>query len=317
MNMANIHQDNKKWGLIIIGSGPAGLTGAIYGSRGGLKTLVVTGFPWGGNLMLSSEVENYPGFPDAVPGPAIITKIREQAKRLGAEFVEDMVTDLDTSKRPFTLETQKGQTYTAKTVIIATGSKPRMLEVPGEKELLGKGVSVCATCDAAFFKDKTVGIVGGGDVAAEEAIFLTKFAQKVYLIHRRDKLRATKALEKRILSNPKIEALWNKTVAEIKGKDRVKSVVLKDTQTGKEKELVLDGIFIAIGYTPQTELVKGNLELDENGYIKLVKETQTSVPGIFAAGDVTDSRYQQAVTSAGEGAKAAIDALKFLDVSLI
>lgn len=299
--------------MLVIGSGPAGLTAAIYGTRAGLNVLVITGLPWGGNMMLSSEVENFPGFPKVGPGSAIITKIREQAERLGAKLVEDIVAEVDFSKQPFTLKTEKGDTFQAKTVIIATGAKPRMLGVPGEKELLGRGVSVCATCDGAFFKDKTVGIIGGGDVATEEAIYLTRFAKKVYMIHRRDKLRAVESLQKRALSNKKIEALWNKEVSEFIGKDRLEKVRLKDSQTGEEGEQVLDGCFIAIGYIPQSELFKDKLDLDEQGYIRTSNGTQTSVPGVFAAGDVADPKYQQAITSAAEGAQAAIDAIEFLN----
>lgn len=311
----NTPQPSKIYDIAVIGSGPAGLSAAIYGTRAGCSVLVITGLPWGGNMMISSEVENYPGYPDVVPGKTIITAIRKQAEQLGAKLVEDKITEVDFSSRPFTLKSQNGETFKAKTVVAATGAKPRMLGVPGEKDLIGKGVSVCATCDAAFFKDKIVGIIGGGNVAAEEAVFLTKFAKKVYLIHRRDELRAVDSLQKRVLSNPKIEVLWNKEAAEFVGKDRLKKVKLKDSKTGRLSELPLDGCFIAIGYQPESSLFKGRLELDEQGYIKTDPNTQTSVPGVFAAGDVSDPKYQQAITSAAEGAKAAMDADQFLKES--
>ncbi|MFG3338257.1 thioredoxin-disulfide reductase [Glycomyces sp. NPDC048151] len=299
--------------VIIIGSGPAGYTAALYTARADLKPLVFEGFQFGGALMQTTEVENYPGFPEGIMGPELMDQWRKQAERFGAELVSDDVTRVD-----LTGEVKKvwvgDDEYQAKAVILATGSAFRPLNVPGENELMGRGVSACATCDGFFFRDQHIAVVGGGDTAMEEATFLTKFASKVTIVHRRDEFRASKVMAERALANPKIEVAWNTAVKEIKGTDgKVSSVELVDTVTGEERELPATGLFIAIGHDPRSELFKGQVELDESGYVKVAApSTRTNLDGVFAAGDLVDHTYQQAVTAAGTGCSAALDAERYI-----
>ncbi|RJS76335.1 thioredoxin-disulfide reductase [Candidatus Bathyarchaeota archaeon] len=298
--------------VIIIGSGPAGLTAAIYTARAKLKTLVVAGVMWGGQLMLTTEVENFPGFKDGILGPDLMDNMRLQAERFGAEILFEDASSVDFSTKPFKVEAG-GKTYEGRSVIIATGASPRWLGLESEQRLRGRGVSVCATCDAAFFRDKVTVVVGGGDTAMEEALALSKFARKVKVVHRRDKLRASKILQERAFNDPKIEFIWNSVVQEILGEDRVEGVRLRRTDTGEESEMKCDAVFLAIGHKPNTEIFKGQVELDEKGYVVAYDETRTSVKGVFVAGDVQDFRYKQAVTAAGSGCKAALDVIKYLD----
>ncbi|HEX9767465.1 MAG TPA: thioredoxin-disulfide reductase [Nitriliruptorales bacterium] len=304
--------------VVIIGSGPAGLTAAVYAARANLEPVVIegieTGGPTGGQLTLTTEVENFPGFPTGIDGPQLIADMRAQAERFGTQYVTDDVVSVDTSARPFRIETVSGDTWWARTLIIATGAKPRRLEVPGETELWGGGVSACATCDGFFFRDRHVVVVGGGDSAMEEATFLTRFASKVTIIHRRDELRASKIMQERAFKNDKIEFIWNANVVEIIGADGVVTGVrLEDVKSGDQTELAADGVFLAIGHIPNTGLFHDALDSDDEGYL-LVREptTLTNVPGIFASGDVTDQLYRQAVTAAGTGCRAAMDAERFL-----
>jgi len=299
--------------VVIIGSGPAGYTAAIYTARALLEPLVVAGYQAGGQLMLTTEVENFPGFPEGIQGPELMERMRQQAERFGAEVVLKDATAVDFSTWPYRV--QVGSTWVeAKTVIIATGARPRMLEVPGEREWLGRGVSTCATCDGAFFREQVVGVVGGGDSAIEEALFLTRFASQVYVIHRRDKLRASKIMQDRAFRNPKIAFLWNTVVEAIHGEPSkgVTGVTLRDTQTGERREFPLDGLFVAIGHVPNTDLFRGQVELDERGYIVVDRRLRTNKPGVFAAGDVVDFIYRQAITAAGMGCMAAIEAERYL-----
>jgi len=298
--------------VIIIGSGPAGLTAAIYSSRNGFRTLVIAGSTWGGQLILTSQVENFPGFSEGIMGPELMNNMRRQAERFGAEIIFEDATSVDFKNKPFRVEAG-GKTYEAAAVIIATGASRKWLGLESEKRLRGKGVSVCATCDAPFFRDKSVIVVGGGDTALEEALELAKFAGKVRVVHRRDQLRASRALQRKAFSNPKIEFVWNAVVSEIIGKEKVEGVRLKRTDTGEEFTLECDGVFIAIGSKPNTEIFKGQIDLDEDGYIVTHDETKTSVEGVFAAGDVRDRRYRQAVVAAASGCKAALDAQRYLE----
>ncbi len=308
----NEHKDkSNRYDVIILGSGPAGLTAAIYTSRARLKTLVLSGSLPGGQLMTTSEVENFPGFPKGIFGPELMMNIREQAGRFGANIVDDSATQVDFKHKPFRVLTTDNE-YEANAVIISTGASPRKLGVKGEEELGGKGVSYCATCDGPFFKGQDLIVVGGGDSAMEEAIFLTKFAKSVQIVHRRDKLRASKILQDHALSNSKIKFVWNSVIKEIKGDGKVSSVVIQNLKDDEEVEVKCGGIFIAIGHEPNTSIFKGQLELDEQGYVKVRDHTKTNVEGIFAAGDVHDSRYRQAVTAAGLGCMAALDAEKYL-----
>ncbi len=296
---------------IILGSGPAGLTASIYTSRAGLKTLVVAGTAWGGQLMLTQEVENFPGFENGILGPKLMDIIRNQAERCGAEIIFEPATAVDLKAKPFKVTTET-KVYHTKTVIIATGASARWLGLESETRLRGRGVSVCATCDAAFFRNKKVVVVGGGDTAMEEALFLSKVVAEVKVIHRRAKLRACKILQKKVSENPKISFIWNSTVKEIYGKERVEGVKLKNTISGEETILQCDAVFLAIGYTPNTNIFKNHIKLQEDGYIAVVDETRTSIEGVFAAGDVADYRYRQAIVAAGSGCKAALDAEKYI-----
>ncbi|MEM2430191.1 MAG: thioredoxin-disulfide reductase [Nitrososphaerales archaeon] len=298
--------------VIIIGSGPAGLTAAIYAARGGLEPLVIAGSTPGGQLMLTTEVENYPGFETGILGPELMEKMRRQAEKFGAKFIDADATKVDFSKRPFKVWVGE-EVHTGDAVIIATGASAKWLGLKSEQRLRGKGVSSCATCDGFFFKDKDVVVVGGGDTAIEEALFLTKFARTVTIIHRRDALRASKILQDRAFSNEKIKFKWNSEVVEVLGEDRVVGVRLKDVKTGELSELKCDGVFIAIGHKPNTELFKGQIELDNEGYVIIKNGTATSVEGVFAAGDVYDYKYRQAIIAAASGCKAAIDTIRYLE----
>lgn len=298
--------------VVIIGSGPAGLTAAVYAARASLEPLMIEGVEAGGQLMLTTEVENYPGFIDGIMGPELMERMRKQAGRFGTEYLTDNVTSVDFSTTPFEVNTSD-ETILARSVIISTGAAARMLGVPGEKELLGHGVSTCATCDGFFFRDQELLIVGGGDSAMEEAIFLTKFASKVTVVHRRDSLRASKIMQERAMDNPKIEFIWDSVLTEIFGNGKVAGARLKNVRTGDESEIAAGGVFVAIGHTPNSALFEEQLELS-GGYIVTKREgTETSVPGVFAAGDVVDFRYRQAITAAGMGCMAAIDAERFLE----
>ena len=299
--------------VIIIGSGPAGLTAALYAARADLSPLVFEGINAGGQLMITTDVENYPGFPDGIMGPEVMERFRKQAARFGARLVASDVTSVDFSSRPFRVEVGSDH-HLARTVIIATGATARFLGIPGEEELIGRGVSACATCDGFFFRNKSLVVVGGGDSAMEEALFLTKFATKVTIVHRRDKFRASRIMAARALSNEKIEVLWNTTVEEVLGQSRVTGVVLRDVHNCTTRRFATDGLFIAIGHTPNTELFDGQIDLDESGYIRLPGPgTMTNIEGVFASGDVADRIYRQAVTAAGTGCAAAIDAERWLE----
>jgi len=298
--------------VIIIGSGPAGLTAAIYAGRAKYETLVVAGITYGGQLMLTEEVENFPGFPEAILGPELMDKMRKQAERFSVKFLFQDASAVDFSSKPFKVKVGS-QVFEAKSVIIATGASPRWLGLESEARLRGRGVSSCATCDAPFFIDKKVVVVGGGDTAVDEALTLTKFAKEVTLIHRRNELRATKILQDRALSNKKISFVWDSIVEEILGEKRVEGIRIKNVKTGKVSEIATDAVFVAIGHKPNTDIFKGQLELDKNGYVVAKDETKTSVEGVFVAGDVRDARYRQAITAAGSGCKAALDAKKYLE----
>jgi len=299
--------------VVIIGSGPAGFTAALYAARANLAPLVLKGLDAGGQLMLTTDVENFPGFPNGIMGPALMDHMERQAAHFGAEILPVHVTRVDLSSRPFGIWAGE-QEWRARTVVIATGATAKWLDVPGEERLRGRGVSACATCDGFFFRDRELLVVGGGDSAMEEATFLTKFASKVTIVHRRDEFRASKIMQERALGNPKIDVVWNSTIDEILGQNSVTGVRLRDTVNGQTEEFTADGVFMAIGHTPNTSLFEGQLELDEAGYVVVQEpKTDTSVPGVFAAGDVTDTIYRQAVTAAGQGCKAAIDAEKLLE----
>jgi thioredoxin reductase (NADPH) len=299
---------------VVIGSGPAGYTAALYASRANLKTLVFQGFESGGQLMLTSDVENYPGYRDGVMGPDMMDDFEAQAARFGAEMRPDNVERVDFSERPFKLWAEgEEEPILARSVIIATGAKARWLGLEGEQRLMGRGVSGCATCDGFFFKDKRVAVVGGGDTAMEEALFLTKYASEVVLIHRRDQFRASKIMVSRAQRNPKITFITDTVVEDILGESSVEGARIRNVKTGEEQTLVVDGFFAAIGHDPATSLFKGRVEMDEGGYIIQREHTMTNVPGVFAAGDVSDKRYRQAVTAAGDGCMAAIDAERWLE----
>ena len=302
--------------VAIIGSGPAGYTAAIYAARALLKPVLISGISPGGQLTITTDVENYPGFADVIQGPWLMEQMQAQAEHVGTKFVQDTIASVDLARRPFTLKGDSGTTYTADTLVIATGASANWLGLPSESKFQGFGVSACATCDGFFFRGKNVAVVGGGNTAAEEALFLTNFADKVTLIHRRDMLRADKTNQNRVLANKKIDCLFDTEVVEVKGTENPKGVtgiVLRNTVTGSTRDLSVDGLFIAIGHSPATELFKGQIEMDETGYIKTAPDsTQTSVAGVFAAGDVKDKIYRQAVTAAGMGCMAALEAERFL-----
>jgi thioredoxin reductase (NADPH) len=301
--------------VVIIGSGPAGLTAGLYAARANLRPLLIEGLEAGGQLMLTTMVENWPGFRDGIMGPDLMTEMRVQAERFGTQIIQSNVTAVDLKHRPFTITISDGKTITAETLIIATGASARWLEIGSDRLLSGHGVSTCATCDGYFFRGRPIAVVGGGDSAMEEAIYLTKFASKVTVIHRRDTLRASKIMQDKAFTNPKIEFIWDSEIAEVKDvhKKEVSGVVVRNLKTGQLTELALDGVFIAIGHTPNTSLFEGQLELDPTGYIITHAGTRTSVPGVFAAGDVQDHVYRQAITAAGTGCMAAIDAERYLE----
>ncbi|HEV8318626.1 MAG TPA: thioredoxin-disulfide reductase [Vicinamibacterales bacterium] len=301
--------------VIILGSGPAGLTAALYTARANLAPLLVEGLEAGGQLMLTTMVENWPGFADGIMGPDLMAAMRQQAARFGTEMVQGDVTNVDLQHRPFSLMLSDGRVLTCDTLIIATGASARWLEIGSDRKLAGRGVSTCATCDGYFFRGRPIAVVGGGDSAMEEAIYLTKFASKVSVVHRRSSLRASKIMQDKAYANPKIDFIWNGEVIEVKDLDKgeVSSIVVRDLTTGAVQELPVDGLFIAIGHTPNTHLFRGQLQLDAQGYIITHDGTRTSVPGVFAAGDVQDHVYRQAITAAGSGCMAAIDAERYLE----
>ncbi len=303
----------KHFEIVIIGSGPAGFTAAIYSARGGASTALFGGVAPGGQLLQTMEIENYPGFVEPVVGADLMQKMLKQAARLGAAVFNEEIASVDLSGRPFRLKAGSGREYTAGAVIAATGAQARWLGMPSERKFIGKGVSGCATCDGFFFRGKEVCVIGGGDSAAEDALFLTKFASKVYLVHRRDQLRATFRLQEKLRANPKVEIVYSHTPVEITGDAKVTGIELKNVVTGAGRRLETTGIFIAIGHTPATAIFKGKLNLDEEGYIVTDEKMATSVFGVFAAGDVMDTRYKQAVVAAGAGCKAAMEALLYLE----
>ncbi len=314
---AEIRSDNKKpetrkkFDVIIIGAGPAGYTAAIYTSRAKRETLIISGILPGGQLMLTTEVENFPGFAKGIMGPELMTTMREQAERMGTTIIDDEVVNVDFRHKPFKILTYSEE-YEADAVIIATGATPRKIGAKGEQEFSARGVSYCATCDGPFFKNQDIVVAGGGDSAMEEAIFLTKFANKVHVIHRKDKLRASKVMQDRAFENQKIQFHWNTVIEEIKGNQKVNQITVKDTSTNAVKTLEVGGLFVAIGHEPNTKLFQGQIDFDANGYIALKNHTQTNVEGVFAAGDVHDHRYRQAITAAAFGCMAAIDVDKYL-----
>lgn len=297
--------------VVIIGSGPAGYTAGIYTSRAKLNTLIVSGILPGGQLMTTGEVENYPGFPNGIFGPELMMNMRQQAERFGARFSDDEVVEVDFKVRPFRIKTH-GQTISAESVVICTGASPRKLGLKSEQEFAGKGISYCATCDGPFFKGEDIAVVGGGDTAIEEATFLTKFGKSVKIIHRKDFLRASKILQEKAFENPKIDFVWDHVVADISGNKKISSISVRNLKTGEERRISVGGLFVAIGHEPNTSIFKGQLELDDKGYIMLTKNTKTSVDGVFAAGDVHDYRYRQAITAGGFGCMAALDVEKWL-----
>ncbi|MBO0790692.1 MAG: thioredoxin-disulfide reductase [Ktedonobacteraceae bacterium] len=300
------------YGVIIIGSGPAGYTAAIYAARADLSVLMFQGYQPGGQLMLTSDVENYPGFETGILGPDMMEKFEQQARRFGTELVLEDVLEVDFSRRPFTVKTDSGE-YQSRAIIIATGASAKWLELPNEQRLRGRGVTACATCDGFFFKNKDVVVIGGGDTAMEEATFLTRYVNHVTLIHRRDSFRASKIMQDRVRNNPKISLLMNSEVVDVLGEEAMTGVRVRNVRTGEENNLPADGMFLAIGHQPNTDLFKGILDMDHTGYIIPKEHTMTNIPGVFAAGDVTDHRYRQAVTAAGDGCRAAIDLERWLE----
>jgi thioredoxin reductase (NADPH) len=302
--------------LVIIGSGPAGYTAAVYAARAMLEPVLIAGPQPGGQMTITTDVENYPGFANVIQGPWLMEQMREQAEHVGTRLVSDQVSKLDLSKRPFRIECESGDVYLADAVIVATGAQAKWLNVPSEEKFRGYGLSACATCDGFFFRDKEVAVIGGGNTAVEEALFLTNFASKVKLVHRRDELRAERILQERLFKNPKVELLWDHEVVDYLGTDgppKVRGVKLRNVKSGDTRDVQLDGVFVAIGHEPQTELVKDQLKMKPSGYVWTAPDsTATSIPGVFAAGDVTDDIYRQAVTAAGMGCMAALEAERFL-----
>ena len=301
--------------VVVIGSGPAGLTAALYAARANLRPLLIEGFEAGGQLMLTTMVENWPGFRDGIMGPDLMGEMRAQAERFGTEVLQGNVTAVDLRNRPFTLTLEGGRRVTTAALIIATGASARWLDIGSDRKLSGHGVSTCATCDGYFFRGKPIAVIGGGDSAMEEAVYLTKFASKVTVVHRRDTLRASKIMQDKAFANPKIEFVWDSEVIDVADLDKgeVTGITLRNLKTGVTSQLALDGVFIAIGHTPNTALFKGQLDLDPTGYIITNGGTRTNIPGVFAAGDVQDHVYRQAITAAGSGCMAAIDAERYLE----
>lgn len=305
--MSNTHAP-----VAIIGSGPAGLTAAIYAARANLAPTVLAGRQYGGQLMLTTEVENYPGFPDGIMGPELMEHFRKQAERFGAKLHFDDVVRVDLGSRPFRLWTEEAE-FTADTVIVATGASARWLDIPGEERLRGRGVSTCATCDGAFFRDKEIVVVGGGDSAMEEAIFLTRFGRRVTIVHRRNAFRASKIMAERTLAHKKIEVIWNSAVVEVLGDPSMNALVVHDLEKDTRRTIAADAMFIAIGHDPNTAIFRGQLDLDEAGYVRSPDGVTTKIPGVFVAGDVFDIRYKQAITAAGSGCRAALEVEKYLE----
>jgi len=305
-NGKNIHD------MLIIGSGPAGMSAALYAARANLEPVVYTGMQLGGQVAITHIVENYPGFPEGIGGPELVDAFQKQAERFGASFEFDNVTDLDLSQHPFKVTAYSGEQL-AKTLVLTTGANPRKLNIPGEEEFIGRGVSYCGTCDGHFFQEKDVVVVGGGDSALEEGIFLTRYAKSVTIIHRRDELRAGRLLQDRARKNPKIKFTWDTVVTEIEGDGVVQTINLKNVKSGEETKMGTDGVFIFIGHIPNTQLFDGQLDMDESGYLVVDRYMQTSVPGVYAAGEVADSHFRQVVTSTGMGAAAAMQAIHFLE----
>jgi thioredoxin reductase (NADPH) len=297
--------------IVIVGSGPAGYTAAIYAARAELAPTVIAGIRFGGQLMLTTDVENYPGFPEGISGPEMMELFQKQAERFGSQVILDDATEIDLSQRPFRIATSEKR-FTADAVIIATGASAKWLGLPSEERLTNRGVSACATCDGALYRGKAMAVVGGGDTAMEEALFLTRFAPRVIVIHRRDALRASKIMQERARKNEKIEFAWNSEVVEVIGDECVKGVRIRDLVSGKERTLDVEALFVAIGHQPSTELFRGQIDLDATGYIRVTRGTRTSVEGVFACGDAMDPTYRQAVTAAGTGCMAAIDAERWL-----
>jgi thioredoxin reductase (NADPH) len=301
----------KKYDIIIIGAGPAGYTAAIYAARANMKVLMIAGTTPGGQLLLTSEVENFPGFKVGIMGPELMSEMKEQAKRFGTEIIQEFVTKVELGGQPKKVWVKKDE-YQAKTLIIATGASANWLGLENEKRLWGKGVSACATCDGFFFMDKHVVVVGGGDSAMEEALTLTKFASKVTIVHRRNEFRASKIMQDRVLKNKKISVIWDSALTDVLGKDKVEGVKLKNLNTGKTSSLKCDGLFVAIGHTPATSLFKGSLQTDDKGYLVTKDGVKTAIGGVFAAGDVADPHYRQAITAAGDGCRAALEAERYI-----
>lgn len=299
--------------VLIIGSGPAGLTAALYAARANLEPVVIRGLQPGGLIATTDEVENYPGFPDAINGFDLAQKMEQQAARFGTTFIDGIVEQVELSGHPFQATTDAGETHSADTIIIATGASPRKLGVPGEEELANRGVSYCAVCDGFFFRGKQIVVVGGGNSAVEEGLFLTRFASNVAIVHRRDQLRADPIIQQRAFTSPKVQFIWDTVVTEIVGNGKVSAVRLKNVKTGAEQELATDAVFPYVGHIPNTALFKGQIDMDPNGYILTDGRTRTNVPGVFAAGDVVDHIYRQAITAAGEGCMAAMEASWYLD----
>ncbi len=311
--MDMIKEDSKTEKLIILGSGPAGLTAAIYAARADLAPLLVHGSQPGGQLTTTTDVENYPGFPDGLMGPDMMERFTKQAERFGTRFIQDEVVRVDLGQRPFLIETGSGKTLRGESLICATGATAKLLGLDRESELMGRGVSACATCDGFFFRDQDVAVVGGGDTAAEEASFLTKFASSVTIIHRRDKLRASMAMQHRLRKNDKIKFLWDSSVEKLEGKTQLEHIKVKNLKTNEVSDLLVTGLFYGIGHQPNTSLFKDFVDMDDLGYIKTIHHTKTKVEGFFVAGDAQDHEYRQAVTAAGSGCMAALDAERFLE----
>jgi thioredoxin reductase (NADPH) len=315
MTTTNGHGDTQKIeNVIVVGSGPAGFTAGLYAARANLSPLLITGNEYGGQVSITYDIENYPGFPESLSGPELVEKFKAQAEKFGTRVEFDYVTELVLDRHPFLVRTESGAEYQTRALILCTGARPRYLEVPGEKEFTGKGVSYCATCDGFFFRGKDVIVVGGGDSAAEEALFLTRYASRVRILHRRDKFRASKILQDRVFANAKIEVIWNTVVTEIFGENgTVTGVKTRNTVTGEAGELKTDGVFIFIGHIPNNDLFHGKLDLDEDGYLITDRKMRTNVPGVFAAGEIQDKVFKQVATSVGQGCAAAMSATRFLE----
>jgi thioredoxin reductase (NADPH) len=310
-SLSHENDSNLYFDVVIIGSGPAGYTASIYTSRAKLKTLIITGSLPGGQLMTTSEVENYPGFPNGIFGPELMINMKQQSERFGTTLVTDEVKKVNFNVRPFEIYTES-TIYKAESVLISTGATPRKLGIEPEQTFSGRGISYCATCDGPFFKDQHIVVVGGGDTALEEANFLTKFGKSVKIIHRREHLRASKILQERAFENPKIEFIWNSTIVDIKGDKKISSIIIKNNRNGEEKKVDVGGLFVAIGHEPNTSIFKDQIELDDKGYVIVRSYTKTNIDGVFASGDVHDYRYRQAITAAGFGCMAALDIEKWL-----